>query len=148
MIEFSSFWGWAIFSIALIIGELLTGTFLLLGLGISALLVSILDAIFVPTFSTQLLYFALISPICIFISMKILNKKTNSNIGQSNDFEVGSVGVVSKENSENVGEIDFVLPVLGAKKWMFISTDKLKVGDKAKLLRVEGNYLMVEKHIS
>ncbi len=146
MLEISVYWIWAIIGIALLIGELTTGTFYLLGISLGAFTVSIIDY-FVPlSFKSQLLIFAIVAPIGIFLSIKLLKKEKNITLaGQSNDFSKESIGNVTKNNHSNVGEIEFSMPIMGSKKWQFVSEEQLAEGDKAKVLSVEGNYLKVSK---
>ena len=146
MLEISVYWIWAIIGIALLIGELTTGTFYLLGISLGAFAVSIADYFYPLSFKSQLLIFAIIAPIGIFLSIKILKKNTNiSSAGQSNDFSKESIGNIIKNNNDSIGEIEFLMPIMGAKKWQFVSDQKLVEGDKAKVVSVEGNYLKVSK---
>ncbi len=146
MLEISVYWVWAIIGILLLIGELTTGTFYLLGISVGAFAVSIIDYFYPLSFKTQLLIFTIVAPIGIFLSIKLLKKvKNNTLAGQSNDFSKDSIGVIVVNNNENIGTIEFTMPIMGSKKWQFISDDKLSEGDKARILSIEGNYLKVSK---
>lgn len=146
MLEISVYWVWAIIGILLLIGELTTGTFYLLGISLGAFTVSLIDYFYPLSFKSQLLIFAIIAPIGIFLSVKLLKKEKNITLaGQSNDFSKDSVGVVTLNNHQKIGNIEFVMPVMGSKKWQFISEEQLSEGDKAKVLSIEGNYLKVSK---
>lgn len=144
--EISIYWVWSIIGIILLIGEVTTGTFYLLGLSLAAFSVSLVYYFHPLSFTSQLLIFSIVAPIGIYISIKNFRKtKNNSVAGQSSDFSKGEVGVIVQNNNSNVGEIEFVMPVMGSKKWQFISDDQLKEGEKAKIVAIEGNYLKVSK---
>ncbi len=146
MLEISVYWIWAILGIALLIGELTTGTFYLLGISLGAFAVSIVDYFYPLSFKSQLLIFTIIAPIGILLSIKILKKnKTITSAGQSNDFSKESIGNITKNNKDSLGEIEFSMPIMGSKRWQFISEQQLVEGDKAKIVSVEGNYLKVSK---
>jgi inner membrane protein len=146
MLEISVYWVWAIIGIVLLIGELTTGTFYLLGISLGAFTVSIIDYFNPLSFKSQLLIFAIVAPIGILLSIKLLKKEKNRTLaGQSNDFSKDSVGNVIKNNSSSVGDIEFQMPIMGSKKWQFVSDQQLVEGDKAKVLSIEGNYLKVSK---
>jgi len=94
-----------------------------------------------------LILYALFSSIIVGLwHFKYKRTKKDSNVGQSNDQCIGQIGlIVSEVTLENHGMINFGIPVMGAKSWMAISEDVLKVGDAAKIVSIEGNYLRVEK---
>ena len=67
---------------------------------------------------------------------KMLVKKEKTNL----DRVIGMRGVVTEYiDSDTVGEVK-----VDGKKWSAVSKDKLKVGDKVKILKIKGVKVEVE----
>ena len=66
--------------------------------------------------------------------------------GLSKEAITGEVGLVLKPpNGEERGKLRFPTPILGAGEWLIISQDDLVAGDRARVINISGNALIVEK---
>lgn len=141
-------WSWAILGLLLLGMEMLTGTFYILWFGIAALCVALLIALF-PHLSTaiQLLAFSVLSLASLAVwRLKYAKTQPQLRVGQSRGEELGRVGRITQPVSpSSQGRIEFTLPVLGSRDWIAISEQTLQPGDEAQVVRVEGNYLRVER---
>jgi membrane protein implicated in regulation of membrane protease activity len=141
-------WNWAILGVLLLGVEMLTGTFYILWFGIAALSVALLVALF-PQLSTamQLLAFSVLSLTSLGVwRIKYAKIRPQMRVGQSRGEEIGRVGRITQLVSpQTQGRIEFTLPVLGSREWVAISEQTLQPGDEAQVVRVEGNYLRVER---
>lgn len=146
-----SYYSWLILGVILLVIEITTGTFYLLGFGFAALLTALLNYIFKLDLTHSLIIFTIFSPILIkifIITIKDKNKdKKQENYGQSNDIHLNKVGIIIKEKqtTEDYAEISFETSVMGSRNWFVLSKEELKIGDKAKIISVDGNILVVEK---
>lgn len=142
-----SYYIWLIIGLTLLILEVATGTFYLLGFGSAAIITAGLNYAFNLNLTYSLFLFAILSPILIKLYiLTIRDKMKNNNVGQSSDVSVGRVGtIISEKTLETLAEIQFEVAVMGSRKWFVISKDELKVGDTAKIKSVDGNNLVVEK---
>lgn len=141
-------WMWAILGLFFIAIELVTGTFYLLCFGISALITAAINNGFGLTSNSQWMIFIALAPIVLVI-LKSMFKKTEKDllVGQSKDDSIGKVGhIITPIKDNNHGYISFNMPVMGSKNWMAISDQSLKIGDLAKVVSIEGNYLKVERY--
>lgn len=138
---------WLIIGLTLLILEVVTGTFYLLGFGSAAIITAGLNYAFNLNLTYSLFLFAILSPILIKLYiLTIRDKMKKNNVGQSSDVSVGRVGtIISEKTLETLAEIQFEVAVMGSRKWFVISKDEFKVGDTAKIKSVDGNNLVVEK---
>ncbi len=145
MIE--AMWIWAILGLGLIGLELTVGTFYLFCFGLAALLTAGITGLFNFGLTFQLLSYIVFTPIVLGVwHAKFKNKEGDLKIGQSIDETVGKIGhIVATINREKYGYINFSMPVMGAKNWMAVSEQTLRIGELAKVVSVEGNYLKVER---
>lgn len=143
-------WAWGILGLGLISLEALTGTFYILCFGIAALMVAGVISIASLSLTTQLMLYSIFSLINLGLwKFKFKKNKKDSKIGQSNDIGVGEVGhVVTAVSPEHNGTISFNMPVMGSKVWLATSEQFIKIGEPAKIVGVEGNYLKVERYIT
>ena len=87
MIEFLDanvlWWHWVVLGILLLGGEVLTGTFLLLGLGVSAVVVGGVDRMAGLSFTMELLIWALLSTAVIVALKRYWRQRDVTDSGQS-----------------------------------------------------------------
>jgi membrane protein implicated in regulation of membrane protease activity len=70
--------------------------------------------------------------------------KTKS--GLSRERIIGEIGqVLSPPEGERRGKLRFPAPILGSDEWIFMSEEKLSMGDRVKVIEVSGNSLIVKK---
>lgn len=142
-----SYYNWLILGVILLVIEITTGTFYLLGFGFAALLTALFNYIFKLDLTHSLIIFTIFSPILIKIFIITIKDKKQENYGQSNDIHLNKVGIIIKEKqtTEDYAEISFETSVMGSRNWFVLSKEELKIGDKAKIISVDGNILVVEK---
>lgn len=149
MIDFLSeiilWWHWIILGILLIIIELGIGTFFILGLGIAAILVGILDLLIGLSFTGALGIWILFSILTIIIWFKYYKETTISTSGQSSRG-LDTLGTVSKEIKANGrGEVMFDSPVLGNTSWDATSKNDIEIGSRVTIKEINGQLIVVEK---
>jgi membrane protein implicated in regulation of membrane protease activity len=143
--EIILWWHWIILGILLIIIELSIGTFFILGLGIGAILVGILDLLIGLSFTGALGIWILFSILTIIIWFKYYKETTISTSGQSNRG-LDTLGTVSKEIKANGrGEVVFDTPVLGNTSWDATSKSDIEAGSRVNIKEINGQLIVVEK---
>ena len=147
MLEFLSttllWWHWIAFGLMLLTLEMFSGTFLMLGLGVSAIAVGIIEVLFPMTFEIQLTIWLILSVITIAWWFKYMRDNTVEKTGQSN-YTLETQGVVTKAIEPNSrGEVKFDLPVLGNTTWIATSKEKLDINNRVKIIAVKGQLIEV-----
>jgi len=149
MIEFLStellWWHWIAFGIFLVTTEIFIGTFVMLGLGVAALLVGATDMLFKLSVEFQLILWLVLSLISIALWFKYLRTPLIDSSGQSN-YTLETLGVVTQEIPHNGrGEVKFDTPVLGNTVWFATSKESLSEGSRISIVEVKGQLIEVEK---
>ena len=104
-------------------------------------LVALLLSFIVDNFMIQFAVFVLLGVILMLLTRKSLEEKLVKKEKTNLDRIVGMKGVVTEEiNEMNVGEVK-----VDGKKWSAISSDKLEVGEKVKILKIKGVKVEVER---
>jgi len=138
-------WHWIAFGIFLVTTEIFIGTFIMLGLGVAALLVGATDMLFDISLELELTLWLILSLISIALWFKYLRTPIVDLSGQSN-YTLETLGVVTKEIPHNVrGEVKFDTPVLGNTTWFAISRENLSEGSRISIVEVKGQLIEVEK---
>jgi len=146
MIAFlDGWWLWVVFGIILVILELLTGDFLLLGLGLGTISVGALEKYYNFDFKTDLILWMVFSIAYFVFWKKFINGKVEGAKVSRHNAAIGEVGVITKDIiGLKPGKIEFELPVMGAKVWLAVSNKDIPKGKKAKIVDIKGQYLEVE----
>ena len=138
-----TWWHWIVFGVILIVIEMSTGTFFMLTLGISAILVGTLDLLFKLSFQAEILLWLLFSIISVFAWMKWFKEKTVSNSGQSN-YRLDTLGTVTAEiKPHHRGKVTFDAPVLGNTQWHATAKTDIAPGTRVKIVEVNGQLIEV-----
>ena len=142
--EYITWWHWVALGIFFIILEMATGTFVVLGFGIAAILVGLLDLMTGMNFLMQVGAWLVLSIIIIGISFKYFKTQpTVSNTGQSN-FGFDTLGTVTKAIAPHArGTVRFDTPVLGNSSWSATSDLELEVGTRVTIHEVQGQLISV-----
>jgi membrane protein implicated in regulation of membrane protease activity len=141
-----AWWHWMVLGMALVALEMVVSTFFLLWFGMAALLVGLLMLIAAPGFATQMLLWAVLSVVMTAIWVKYFRNPDRTRAGQAKEGVKGLVGIMSREITElHPGEIMFQRPVLGADRWPAVSDKPIAQGERARVVDVEGQTLIVEK---
>ncbi len=147
MLEFLStnllWWHWIAFGLILLILEIFSGTFLMLGLGVSAIVVGVVDVLFPMTLEMQLSIWLILSVVTIAWWFKYMQENATDKTGQSN-YTLDTQGTVTKTIKPNSrGEVKFDLPVLGNTTWVATSKEELHIKSRVKIIEVKGQLIEV-----
>jgi inner membrane protein len=141
-------WHWVVLGILLLLFELAVPAFFLVWFGLGALIVGIVLLV-VPALSSawQVLVWTTCSLGFIWLWFKVFKPgfyKTRA--GMSKGAVVGEIGLVIRDiRPFEKGQIRFQKPMLGDEVWESIADEEIKVGERVKVLEVEGNILKVGK---
>jgi len=148
MLEFLTnhllWWHWITFGIFLITLEIFTGTFILLGLGLSSMIVGAIDNLFKISLETELILWIILSISSLIIWFKYLKDHKEDNIGQSN-YALETEGIVIKAIPSNGrGEVQFDKPLLGNTIWYATSKEDIDISSRVKIVQIKGQLIEVE----
>ena len=143
-------WHWLIGGLVLIGLELVIPSFTIIWFGLGAILVSIVSAIF-PGFSLplQILTWSMASLLFTLVWFRFFNPRASRTFaGSSKGAVVGETGLVIRAAEPYAkGVVKFQLPLLGADEWPCMAEESLEVGDRVKVVDVEGHVMKVEKTV-
>ncbi len=147
MLEFLStnllWWHWIAFGLILLTLEMFSGTFLMLGLGTSAIIVGVIEVLFPMTLEMQLTIWLILSVLAIALWFKYMRDNRVEQTGQSN-YTLETKGTVTKTIEPNSrGEVKFDLPVLGNTTWIATSKEELPINTRVKIIEVKGQLIEV-----
>jgi len=141
-------WHWLIVGLLLIGLELFVPSFTIIWFGLGAVLVGIVMALY-PAFplSAQLLTWTVVSAALTFAWFRFFNPRSSKTFaGSSKGAVVGETGLVIRAaDPYDKGRVKFQLPLLGADEWPCLADEPLAVGDRVRVVDVEGHALKVEK---
>lgn len=134
------FYFWLILIIILGIIEAITINLVSIWFVISGLFAMITSFIF-DSFLIQFAIFVVLGVILMILTRNTLEEKLVKKEKTNLDRVIGMKGVVTEEiNEMKVGEVK-----VDGKNWSAISNEPLKVGEKVKILKIEGVKLQVER---
>ncbi|MDQ7046210.1 MAG: NfeD family protein [Sulfurovum sp.] len=137
-------WHWIVFGIILLILEMSTGTFFMLGLGIAAIIVGLLDSIFNTSFTANLSIWMLLSILAIAAWFKWFREAPISDSGQSN-YRLDTLGIVMEDiQPHSRGKVTFDTPVLGNTSWHAISKVDIDKDTRVQIVQINGQLIEVE----
>lgn len=147
MIEFLNetvlWWHWIVFGIALLIWDMSMGTFFILGLGIAAIIVGILDIFLDTSFTLELTIWMILSILVITAWFKWFREEPVTESGQSN-YRLDTLGVVMEDiQPHSRGKVTFDTPVLGNTSWHAISKVDIAKGTRVKIVQISGQLIEV-----
>lgn len=142
--QYVTWWHWIVLGILFIILEMATGTFIVLGFGIAAVMVGLLDLVLSMNFLAQIMLWILFSIIIITLSFKYFkNQPIVSSSGQS-DHGFDTKGTVTESiEAHSRGKVKFDDPVLGNTIWHASADQTLNVGDRVTINEVNGQLIKV-----
>ncbi len=133
---------WIILTILFLIGELMTGGFYLLSIGIGAIAAAILNYL-QYSITSQIIAFILITLIFILIS-RPLNRKLNQNTVDKKSNTERLIGLKAKAtediDSHKIGTIK-----VNGEIWKAISDEMITQGEEMEIIDIEGVKLRVKK---
>jgi len=142
-------WYWIIAGFCLIGLELVIPSFTIIWLGMGALVVGILKAVW-PGFPVagQLLLWSISSIAFTVMWFKYLRpKKDQTSAGRSKEGIVGETGIIIRGTTDTYqkGVVRFRISVLGADEWTCYADEPLQVGNDVRVIDIEGQILKVVK---
>lgn len=140
-------WHWVVMGLVFIGLELVIPSFTIVWFGLGAVLVGIVTAI-VPSLplSAQILTWTVVSAGLTVAWFRFFKPRSRTFAGSSKDAIIGERGLVIKAaGTYDKGRVRFQLPLLGADEWPCMSDEPLEVGDRIRVVDVEGHLLKVEK---
>lgn len=133
---------WIIFAIVLLIGELLTGGFYLLSIGIGAIAAAIMNY-FQFSLTIQIIVFILVTIIFILLSRPLYRKLNRNATDKKSNTErlIGlNAKVIEELGPHKIGTID-----VNGEIWKAISDEEICKGEKVEIIEIEGVKLKVKK---
>ena len=141
-------WHWLAGGLLLIGLELFIPSFTIIWFGLGAVLVGIILSLF-PTFpfTAQILTWTIISVLLTFAWFRFFNPRNNKTFsGSAQGAVIGETGLIIRAADPfTKGIVKFQLPLLGSDEWPCLADEPLAVGDRVKVVAVEGHVLKVEK---
>ena len=148
MIEFLNetilWWHWIVLGVALLIWDMSMGTFFILGLGVAAIIVGVLDIFLDLSFTVELAIWMILSVLVIAAWFKWFREEPVTESGQSN-YRLDTLGVVMEDiQPHSRGKVTFDTPVLGNTSWHAISKVNIDKGTRVKIVQINGQLIEVE----
>ncbi len=136
-------WYWIVVGLILLILEMNTGTFVILGLGVSAVVVGLLDYAMPMTFMNQILIWIVLSLFSLWAWKRWVKTEDVSDSGQSN-YNLDTLGtVIEAIEPHNRGKVTFDTPVLGNTSWTATSTQSIAKDARVKIVDIHGQLIEV-----
>jgi len=137
-------WHWIIFGIILLILEMNTGTFFMLGLGVAAIIVGVLDSILGISFATEVFFWIVLSIAAIAIWFKYFKTDPVTDSGQSN-YRLDTLGVVIEDiEPHSRGKVTFDTPVLGNTSWHATAKVNIAKDSRVEIVQINGQLIEVK----
>lgn len=137
-------WHWIIFGIVLLIIEMSIGTFFVLGLGVAAILVGVIDVLILTTFTQELSIWMVLSLLAIAAWFKWFREAAVSESGQSN-YRLDTLGIVIEDiQPHSRGKVTFDSPVLGNTSWHATAKVNIDKNTRVKIVQINGQLIEVE----
>lgn len=137
-------WHWIIFGITLLILEMSTGTFFMLGLGVAAIFVGIIDVTMGTSFTVELSIWIVFSILAIVAWFKWFRENPITDSGQSN-YRLDTLGIVMEDiQPHSRGKVTFDTPVLGNSSWHATAKVDLNKNTRVQIVQINGQLIEVE----
>jgi len=136
-------WHWIILGFILLILEINTGTFIILGLGIAAIIIGILDLAINLSFTSEILLWTALSILSLWAWKKWAKVEQISNTGQSN-YNLDTLGTVIQNIAPHSrGKVTFDTPILGNTTWTATANTNIQKDSRVKIVEVHGQLIEV-----
>jgi membrane protein implicated in regulation of membrane protease activity len=137
-------WHWIVLGITLLILEMSLGTFFILGLGVAAIAVGIIDVFIQTTFTTELSIWMVLSVLAITAWFKWFRQNPITESGQSN-YRLDTLGTVIEDiQPHSRGKVTFDTPVLGNTSWHATSKIDIDKNTRVRIVQINGQLIEVE----
>ncbi len=139
-------WHWLVAGLALVLVELAVPGMVLVWFGVAAIAISLLVAA-LPDLSMTLLLalWTVLSCALVFAWFRVFRADQHkTHAGMSGGVPVGEIGLLIHDVTPfGRGQVRFQRPLLGSDVWDCISDDEMAVGERVKVLSIEGTLLKV-----
>jgi len=137
-------WHWIVFGITLLILEMSTGTFFMLGLGVAAIIVGVIDTFIDTSFTMELSIWIILSILAIMAWFKWFREPPITESGQSN-YRLDTLGMVMEDiQPHSRGKVTFDTPVLGNSSWHATAKVDIDKNTRVKIVQINGQLIEVE----
>lgn len=138
-------WHWIIFGLLLVVSEIVMPLFVIIWFGLAAIIVGIIDLIFVTSFSLEIAIWTVLSVALLFVWFRFFKMQSINKSGQSN-VRLATKGVVIEQISHaKRGKVRFETPVLGSSEWPATSEDNLEIDTIVQIVEINGQLIKVAK---
>jgi inner membrane protein len=138
-------WHWIVLGLIFIGFEAVAMTFLMLGIGVAAILTGVLTFFFELSFSTELLIWSVLSALFVVGWWRFIRQKTVTQSGQPH-YRLDTKGTVEEAiEPPRRGRVLFDIPVLGNREWPAFADEPLEVGAKVEIVDVSGQLIKVKR---
>lgn len=138
-------WYWIVGGIMLVLAELLIPSFFIVWFGLGALLVGLLTLAFNLSATAQVVTWTLASIAMVILWFRVFKQnfvKTRS--GTADGEAIGEIGLlVNAVAPFTKGKVRFQRPVLGSDEWVCLADGEIAVGERVKIISIEGSFLKV-----
>lgn len=141
-------WHWVVLGIVLMLLELAVPAFFLIWFGLGALIVGALLALFTSApFALQVLAWTAFSLLFIWLWFKVFKPNIyKSRAGMARGSLIGEIGLVTRDiRPYEKGQVRFQKPILGDEVWESVADEEIRVGERVRVLEVEGNTVRVSR---
>lgn len=143
------YWLWIAAGAALMIVEVFIGSFFVFWFGLGAVLVGFVVLLFPQlAAAAQVTVWGILSLMLALGWFKYIKPlaRDRTKAGLSREALIGQVGQVLKPPAGSTrGTIRFPAPILGSDEWQILSEDPIAMGDRAHVVDLSGNALIVRK---
>lgn len=138
-------WHWLVVGLALIVAELAVPGMVLVWFGVGAVGIGLLLAVMPAlTLTLQLALWTVLSCALVFFWFRVFRADQHETRSGMSDDVLGEVGLVVHEVTPfGRGQVRFQKPLLGTDVWDCIGDEAMAVGERVKVLSVEGSLLKV-----
>lgn len=138
-------WHWIVFGLLLVVAEIVVPLFVVIWFGLGSIIVGAIMFLFATTFMTNLGIWIVISLLLLSLWFGYFKKEKIDKSGQP-EFRLDTRGVVTEEIRHGYkGKVHFDMPVLGSSDWHATSDHDIEVGEKVKIVEVNGQLIKVKK---
>jgi len=136
-------WHWVVLGLGLILVEMGTGTFIMLGFGLASIATGVAVWLFEPNFVGQIALWSVISVVTIALLFRYFKKEHSDTAGQS-DHGLDTLGTVTEAIAQHGrGKVKFDKPVLGNTLWHATADEAIETGSRIAIKEVQGQLIKV-----
>ena len=141
-------WYWIVAGVALVLCELAIPLFVLIWFGLSAIAVGILLAV-LPSVSltVQLGLWLVLSIALVAYWFRVFKPNQHkTRVGMADNNIIGEIGLLTHAGAPfQKGQVRFQKPLLGSEVWTCLSEQEIAVGERVRIVSVEGTLITVVK---